>query len=308
MQISWPHTSRETWRSPEKYDADTLRTKTLRVKKKLDPHTVEILEDVDSLTREHGLQYLVIGALARELVIDHVLQMGAKATRDVDFAIAVQNWDEFSSIKEALLATARYSAPRHHPHRLNHIASNWQVDIIPFDGVQNAEGTIAWPPEMAIVMNVTGLTDALRSALRIEVADGLEIPVASVPAFFILKIFAWNDRRRETSKDADDLWRILAQYADIGNQDRLYDQFTEVLVAKDYDIKRAGAYLLGFDIASIAASETMLQLQRLLAFAGTRRLASDIAAARRSDTSALELSEALLADLVDGMQHQSQRT
>lgn len=243
----------------------------------------------------------MIGALARELVIDHVLQTGAKATRDVDFAMTVDHWDTFTAIKDALLATTRYEGLRH-VHRLKHRASNWQVDIIPFDGVQAADGTIAWPPDMSIVMNVTGLKDALQSSLQIDVLDGLVIPVASVPAFFILKLFAWNDRRRATAKDAEDLWRILTLYADLGNQDRLFDQHLTALRARDYDVQRGGAYLLGLDIASIAAPETMQQLQRILEPARRALLASDMATARRQDIDARQVSEQLLADLIAGMQ------
>ncbi len=71
-------------------------------------------------------------------------------------------------------------------------------------------------------MHVAGFSDALESAVQVTLDDALTIPVVSIPALIVLKLFAWADRRHENNKDADDIFTILRQYADAGNEDRLY--------------------------------------------------------------------------------------
>jgi predicted nucleotidyltransferase len=74
-------------------------------------------------------------------------------------------------------------------------------------------------------MNVSGLTEALATAVAVRLPNGLSIEVASLPAQAVLKIWAWEDRKYTTpGKDASDLWIFLRHYAEAGNEDRLYGQ------------------------------------------------------------------------------------
>jgi len=70
-----------------------------------------------------------------------------RATRDIDFRIAVESWAQFELLKERLLATNDFSASRAQQ-RLTFTDSNEgvsiPVDLIPFRGVASADGTIAW--------------------------------------------------------------------------------------------------------------------------------------------------------------------
>ena len=155
----------------------------------------------------------------------HGLRPG-RATRDIDFGIAVESWAQFELLKERLLATNDFSASRAQQ-RLTFADSNEgisiPVDLIPFRGVASADGTIAWPPSRDIVMNVAGFEEALTSSVLIEIEADLRVHVASVAGLTLLKLAAWVDRGRESNKDAADLYRLLTTYADAGNTDRLYE-------------------------------------------------------------------------------------
>jgi predicted nucleotidyltransferase len=94
-------------------------------------------------------------------------------------------------------------------------------------------------------LNVAGFEEALQAALSIELEPGLVISVASLPGLAILKCLAWTDRHVENNKDAADLHTILSTFDCAGNQDRLFDQETQLLDAVSYDLTLAGAQLLG---------------------------------------------------------------
>src|SRR5260370_39420736 len=148
----------------------------------------------------------------------------------------------------ALLATDHF-APSRVEHRLflktPQGTTKIPIDLIPFGGV--AEGdTIAWPPDRDTVMTVAGFEDALAASVQVQVNATLSLPVVSLAALAILKLFAWQDRKTN-DKDALDLYRVISTYADAGNTDRLYDSEISLLELLNYDLELAGAALAGRD-------------------------------------------------------------
>ena len=104
------------------------------------------------------------GATARDLLPFRVFGIPAiRATLDVDFAIAVESWDKFHRMRNALLATEEF-VPTKVEHRLYFKESEIPIDLIPFGEV--AEGdTIAWPPAKDTVMTVAGFEDAMAASI-----------------------------------------------------------------------------------------------------------------------------------------------
>ena len=77
------------------------------------------------------------------------------------------------------------------------------VDLIPFEGIENADRNVEWPPEEDIVMRVAGFSDGLESALLVRLDKSLVIPVVSIPVLLVLKLFVWVDRKHEKPDVAD---------------------------------------------------------------------------------------------------------
>ena len=174
---------------------------------------------VDRVTSEQECPYILVGATARDLLLYHVFEIPAmRATQDVDFAIAVENWEIFQKLRTALLATDHFETGRVE-HRLLFKAPNGKpeipIDLIPFGGVAE-DDTIVWPPERDTVMTVAGFEDALAASVRVQVDPMFSLPVVSLAGLAILKVFAWQDRKTN-DKDALDLHRVIATYADAGN-------------------------------------------------------------------------------------------
>jgi predicted nucleotidyltransferase len=234
--------------------------------KPVDPLIARVLRRLDPIAREADCAYFVVGATARDLLLVNVYGLwSGRATRDIDFGVAVASWDGFDLLKERLTATGDFLPDRREVQRLlyRHGAggSLIPVDLIPFLGVTSAEGTIEWPPSRDIVMNVAGFEKALSTSVPIEMEDGLTVRVASIPGLALLKLMAWADRGKATNKDAADLYRLLTAYADAGNVDRLYDEEMELFESVGFDVPLAGAALLGRDVARLCPA-TVFEVAR----------------------------------------------
>jgi len=197
--------------------------------KPVDPLTRGVLRCVDRVATMVAARYLVVGAMARDLVLVNAFGLrSGGATRDIDFGLSVENWEAFQMFKTALVETAQFEATPKVAHRLNwkdpETGATTPVDLIPFGGVASEDKTIAWPPNQDFVMSVAGFEEASESAIRLQVEDGLIVRVASIPGLTVLKLIAWERRRNENNKDAADLRHLLLYYGDAGNLDRLYEQ------------------------------------------------------------------------------------
>ncbi len=240
---------------------------------------LHILEVVHGVTTQHDCLYVVVGATARDLLLFHVFGIPAsRATMDVDFAIAVASWDRFHRMRNALLATEKFVASNVEQ-RLYSKEIDIPIDLIPFGGVAE-DDAIAWPPDRGTVMTVAGFEDALAASVQVQVSLTLAIPVVSLAALAILKIFAWQDRNT-MDKDAVDLYRVISTYAEADNEDRLYDLDSPHMEKFDYDPEFAGAALAGEDGRMISSAGTVTKLRRLVTSEGfVDNLAERIRASR----------------------------
>src|ERR1017187_677127 len=237
--------------------------------KPVDPSTIRVLSAVDYVASALNCPFFVAGATARDLMLVNVYGLRpGRATRDIDFGIAVESWDQFQELKERMTATGRFAADSKAQQRLVYTdrASGFSipVDLIPFRGVASANQTIAWPPSRDVLLNVAGFEEAWASSLPVAVEEGLTVRVASVPGLTLLKLIAWADRGAQNNKDAADLYRLLSTYSEAGNFDRLYDQESALLEAVGFDLELAGAELLGRDVAGICPPPTLEQARTWL--------------------------------------------
>lgn len=237
----------------------------------LDPIALTILQAVKRATQESGIATMIVGATARDILLTHVFGFPVqRATADIDFAIAVKDWAQFDQLKNTLARMNGFYASRKLQSRLyyNEKPDNAEVgyplDLVPFGDVEQDNHSIAWPPDMAVMMNVTGYEEVLAASEEIELAPGQTMLVASLAGLIILKIFAWMDRGRENAKDAKDIYQIMLNYARAGNTDRLYNEEMDMLEAVAHDPDLAGIRLLGRDVAQLAKPETATKLLSIL--------------------------------------------
>ena len=273
----------------------------------IDPLTLMVISEIQQAATKLGTPVFVVGAVARIILLEHIYGLSAgRATTDVDFAFALNDWEQFHALKTLLLENPRFNASKDVTHRLYFNAPDlehsYKVDLIPFGSIETSPNTIAWPPDMAVMMNVAGFSDAFAAAVCVEVSPGIEAAVASLPGIAILKLFAWADRRHENPKDAFDLVMLLRSYHEAGNDSRIYENASALaaLEAVDYDPELAGAWLLGSDVAAMVSTATAAGLETLLNGATRDRLIEDMSRAMRGREDAVGYASRLLSQFTKG--------
>jgi len=246
---------------------------------------------------------LLVGATARDVLLSYAHGIPVpRATLDIDFAVAVAGWDEYFALRKALLDSGAFVEDPRVLHRLV-LPPHTKLDLIPFGGIERGDRTIAWPPAENEVMQVIGYREALGDAVTVRLPLGQDVQVVSLRALALLKLFAWRDRHVSApGKDAADLWLILGNYLDAGNEDRFYAEAAHLLEQADYDYLRAGAWLLGKDIRALLAGEDDAALRTTLALLATEiDPAGRLLLARDMRRAAAEEALVLLAALHAGM-------
>jgi predicted nucleotidyltransferase len=256
---------------------DILRTLKVHSKRPVSKYLLGTLRIVDENIRALDKSYFLAGAQARELMLVHVFGITtAIATSDVDIGVFVEDWNTFQTLKGRLITTGHFKDDPQRIHRLLSTTTDIPIDLLPFGGVENIKGTIAWPPEMEQIMCVAGYVEAARSSIMVQIDNGLTVPVASLPALLVLKLFAWLDRHAYEKKDAIDIWIILNSYYEAGNEDRLYGEAHELAAESKWDMQLAGVKLLGKDVAKICEPETTKQLIHAFTPENLRQIKDDI--------------------------------
>ncbi|MFO1429219.1 MAG: nucleotidyl transferase AbiEii/AbiGii toxin family protein [Candidatus Competibacteraceae bacterium] len=281
--------------------------RSIRIDRPLDPALLRILEAVDHVVADYGIDCFVTGAMARDILLTHVFGIDTgRATRDVDFAIAVASWDQFNLFKARLVSGGSFTASDKLVQRLYYRDEarkfEYPIDLVPFGGVEQIPHTFAWPPELDVMMNVAGYEDALKTAEHVQVNQDLIIRVASLPSLAMLKLFAWKDRGLTDSKDAVDLLTIMRRYSDAGNQDRLYSEAFDILESARYDPHLASACLLGADIARRVSKSTCRQLIDMLSDTTlVDRLVLHLARSLKDQEDSQTVADALIGQFKTGL-------
>lgn len=233
---------------------------------KIDPISVALFAAVSKAADSLGLPFFVVGATARDMIFElgHGLP-SKRATLDRDFAVRVSSWYEFEKLKKSLLSSALFRETSE-VQRLVY-QGGLHIDILLFGGIAGTHGEIRWPPDEDVVMSVIGLEDAYRAALdvRVRANPPLDILTASAPGLTILKLISWADRPHDRQRDAIDLAFILERYLDAGNNERLFEEHIDLIEEENFDYVRAGARLLGRDMAKIGSPDTLGRISEILA-------------------------------------------
>lgn len=209
--------------------------------------------------------YFLAGATARDLLLEqaHDINPG-RNTRDVDLAVMVADWTAFEQVRSALIEGGQFTPVEGVLHKL-YFKGIHELDLIPFGAIEQSDRTIAWPPDGEVTMGVFGFQEAYGHTLLVQLPGGESMRLVSLPALVVLKLIAWEERRRRRlGTDAHDIAVILRRYLDAGNQTRLYTDAAHLVESPDFDYEEAGAWLLGHDMAQLLPRSAHSRLANLL--------------------------------------------
>jgi len=185
----------------------------------------DCLAVINRVALTHSINYLVVGATARDFVFEHLFRIGIeRATRDLDITI----------------------------------------DIVPFGGLSNEQGDIALPPDEEFKMSVLGFDEAYHHAINIEFDEGVVVPTASPEGLSLLKLISWLDRETDKrQKDATDLWFLIQNFHKLPwVEEPIYD--TPYMENNDFDVEKASAEFLANQIFDIADKNSIDFIQQNL--------------------------------------------
>jgi predicted nucleotidyltransferase len=234
---------------------------------KTDPATIELITDLDAVMRHARVEYIVIGATARDLVFESAFDIRVRRlTKDIDFGIQVAAWVEYDSVMSALLLSKKFTKDAKQKQRFLHHTGR-QIDIVPFGGIEHPVGSISWPPDQDVEMSTIGFKEAFQHAifLRLRPDPEMIIKVCSPSGLAVLKIISWYDRKNTTagSADAQDLAFLMRHYADVDAIHPAEQEGIRDVPDDEMDYERMSAWLLGRHIASITdapARERILEI------------------------------------------------
>ncbi len=239
------------------------------------------------------VELLLVGAAARDVVVTaRTRSRPARATYDVDVAVAVAGWDGFRCVTEGL---GRVRGSEH-----KFLVDGVEVDVVPFGGVA-ADGLLTWPDDH--VMTVLGFPEALATAVHVTFPGGVVARVADLPAQVVLKLMAWRDRGRVDSRDAIDLLTLLRAFEEGDYQERLYDRHGGALDRHDFDPGLAAADAIGCELAAMLLPRSLDVVRDLL-----DRECSDEGALPAAMGVLVARNRLLLAALREGLAHPDEAT
>lgn len=274
---------------------------------KLPPASVEVLCDVSLHARTLGIPFFVLGATARDIIFGAIYGIPTpRATLDIDLALRVETWEQYTRLRTSMTATAVYEEDNSQQQRMHH-ANGIILDLVPFGPLETPAGMIAWPPDRDIIMRTAGFEEALASAVDVIIAPDPDrtIKVCTPSALAAMKLLAWHDNYPLRRKDAEDLLFLLREYLHAGNEDRLFLSDADLLAEVNYVFDEASPRLLGRDIRRTVSLQTRKNLLAILAAETADdsqfRLLSDMTHAGLREQGTLERVLTLLRQLRAGL-------
>ena len=231
------------------------------------PLLKKLLDELIPLFKKLEIKFFVIGATARDIIMELHGEKSGRRTQDIDIAIAVDKWEEFETIEKEITQLPNFKKDPKQQQRFLYL-EDFQLDIVPYGGITTADDKIFWPPDQSFAMTVLGFEEAEKDLVKVKIDDTLEIDIVSIVGIFILKLVAWKDRHHKGNKDADDMGFILSNYLNIHEERAATEYYDEVYEIENFTITKAGAALLGIDI-NILLSDNEVNKAKLKAIIET---------------------------------------
>ncbi|WP_313600149.1 nucleotidyl transferase AbiEii/AbiGii toxin family protein [Epilithonimonas vandammei] len=211
-----------------------------------------VLEELIPVFKQRGITFYLIGAVARDIILELNQEKSQRVTMDLDIAIAVDHWEDFENLSEDIIALPNFTKDAQQQQRFLY-KEKFQVDIVPYGGIKDQNDKIYWPPDKSFAMSVIGFEEAEQNLLTIKLDEEITFDIVSLEGVFLLKLFAWKDRFHKTSKDAEDIGFILNNYLNINRNISFDEPYNKVYDLDDYTDLRAGAMILGMKLNEMLA-------------------------------------------------------
>jgi len=218
-----------------------------------------VLESVAEVCGEMEADFFLIGALARDVLLEHIYGTEVPLTTgDVDVAVAVERWQAYEDLRRRL--TEGHGFENDPEKQRLRSPEGTPLDLVPFGGLEEEEGKVRFPPGGSPELTVLGFEAAWEAALPVRFVegsvsggpDGKEpvVRVASLEGLALLKLLSWNERPRERARDAQDLCLLLQHFYD-AKLERITERHADLFDSEDFSKPEASARALGRELARL---------------------------------------------------------
>lgn len=224
-----------------------------------------ILEDLIPVFEKMRIKFFLIGAVARDILMDLSGEKPGRATMDLDIAIAIDKWEEFEILSDEITCLPNFEKDNLQKQRFIY-KNDFQLDIVPYGDIKDQHDKIFWPPDQSFAMSVVGFEEAEKELLKIQLDDEINFEIVSLTGIFLLKLFAWKDRSAITNKDADDIGFMLTNYLNINRDLSFQEPYNHVYEVDNYSDITAGAIILGMHLNELlnTSAKVKIDLNKLL--------------------------------------------
>ena len=219
-----------------------------------------ILVSLERAFKNLGIEFYLIGALARDIMAIVHNEKPVRATKDIDLAVLVACEENYISLKTYLIEKENFLQDISISYRLlfnNEII----IDLLPFGEIESAENTVTLKEGSEIItLSTFGLREVHKSAVEISLDEDLNLTVSTFPGICILKLIAYSDRPDERAKDIEDINFIIEKYADM-NLEYICNEHYDIM-SNNWD-ENLSARVLGRDMKKIMKNDESL-MNRIL--------------------------------------------
>lgn len=254
-----------------------------------------------------GVDYYLIGALARDTWLGlHDIRPG-RATRDIDFAILIPDISTFHELKDYLVTQEGFNE-----YKENAFVLLWkdgtQVDLLPFGNIED-NGVVRVQGRGHTSINVDGFLEVYQQGLpEVLLETGNNFKFCSLHGIVLLKLIAWDDRPEMRTKDIHDICEILSHYFNISAEE-IYNNHNDLFVDETAKLIEIAATVLGREIGLIIsqnhniANRVLGILAENIRSEGMSKLARQMTAYYNNT---VEENTRLLQCLITGIKHSLQ--
>jgi len=222
------------------------------------PKFPEILSALERGFSEHGVDFFLIGAVARDLWITAINGLPpSRITRDIDFAVLVNDNGTYQSLKQFLIKEEGFQ-----PVKDNAFVLLWkgivQIDLLPFGNMVDEDSKVSIEGVGLTSLSMPGFMEVYNAGLPNVDFEGKHLfKFCTLPGIVILKLLAWEDRPEIRKDDIKDIGTLLQHFFTMYS-DQIYEHHSDLFGDLDIDLTEIAARVMGREIKQITARNTKL--------------------------------------------------
>jgi predicted nucleotidyltransferase len=202
----------------------------------------DVLKTINTSCEKLGIDFYLLGALARDVWFKQQ-QIAASGTKDVDFAVFINETEQFSNLKTVLIEECGYIQSKANQFVL-FAPNGFMIDVLPFGAIEVEDG-VAVEGEGLAKIKVTGFKEVYLTAVKpVFIFDDQETKVATLPGIVLLKIIAFDDRPEQRYNDPIDCISIIKNYFSI-ESDLIYDEHNDLFGDPNRELETIAARVIG---------------------------------------------------------------